>query len=125
MAVFHNCKRAPHHEYKSLFRHSPAARRHYLRPTCLHALYRYYGDDITQDEVNAQVPQWQAGGILAVYLAIHALRRGYQTTILPYNLALFDPTWNNLDTARIREKLKAQLPHKQELPGFEEVSRAY
>lgn len=94
-------------------------------PTCLHALYRYYGDAITLDEVIAQVPQWQEGGTLAVYLAIHALRRGCQTTILPYNLTLFDPTWNGLDTGRIREKLKAQLPHKKELPGFEEVTQAY
>lgn len=94
-------------------------------PTCLHALYRYYGDVITLDEVVAQVPQWQAGGTLAVYLALHALRRGYQTTILPYNLTVFDPTWKELGTGRIMEKLKAQLPHKKELPGFEEVTQAY
>ena len=46
-------------------------------PTCLHALYRYYGDPIGLEDVIAQVPQWQEGGTLAVYLAIHALRRGY------------------------------------------------
>ena len=94
-------------------------------PTCLHALYQYYGDAITLDEVIAQVSQWQKGGTLAVYLALHALRRGYQATILPYNLTIFDPTWSKLDAARIREKLKAQLLHKKELPGFEEVTRAY
>lgn len=94
-------------------------------PTCLHALYRYYGDTITLDDVIAQVPQWQEGGTLAVYLAIHALHRGYQATILPYNLTVFDPTWKDLDTARIREKLLAQLPHKKEQPGFEEVTHAY
>ena len=94
-------------------------------PTCLHALYRYYGDPIGLEDVIAQVPQWQEGGTLAVYLAIHALRRGYQTIILPYNLTLFDPTWSKLDPALIRAKLKAQLPHKKELPGFEEVTRAY
>jgi hypothetical protein len=77
------------------------------------------------DEVIAHVPRWQAGGTLAVYLAIHALHRGYQTTIYPYNLRIFDPTWSKLDSARISDKLRAQLPHKKELPAFEEITRAY
>jgi hypothetical protein len=94
-------------------------------PTCLHALYRYHGDAISLDDVITQVPRWQEGGTLAVYLAIHALRRGYHTIILPYNLTVFDPTWNDLDTSHIREKLEAQLRHKKDLPGFEEVTRAY
>jgi hypothetical protein len=94
-------------------------------PTCLHALYRYYGDTITLDEVIHQVPRWPAGGTLAVYLAIHALRRGYQAKIYPYNLTVFDPTWSDFGSSLIAEKLKAQLPHKKDLPGFEEVTGAY
>jgi hypothetical protein len=94
-------------------------------PTCLHALYRYYGDTITLDEVIHQVPRWPAGGTLAVYLAIHALHRGYRAKISPYNLTVFDPTWSDFDPSLIAEKLKAQLPHKKDLPGVEEVTGAY
>jgi len=94
-------------------------------PTCLHALYRYYGDPITLEEVIAQVRRWRPGGTLAVYLAIHALRRGYRTTILPFDLSLFDPTWAGLAPAVIAAKLKAQLPYKKELPGFEEATLAF
>lgn len=94
-------------------------------PTCLHAIYRYYQDPVPLEEVIAQVSQWQAGGTLDVYLGIHALRRGYQATIIPYNLKLFDPSWSNLSTLQIAEKLKHQLDFKHELPGFEEASRAY
>ncbi len=94
-------------------------------PTCLHALYRYYDDHISLDDVIAEVPEWQEGGTIEVYLAIHALRRGYQTTIFPYNLDFFDPTWFTLSELQIAEKLEAQLLHKKGLPGFEEVTRAY
>jgi len=94
-------------------------------PTCLHALYRYYDDPIALEDVIAQVPQWQEGGTLDVYLAIHALQRGYQTTIFPYNLLLFDPTWSNAAPDAIAQKLKSQLHHKKELPGFEEATQAY
>jgi hypothetical protein len=94
-------------------------------PTCLHAIYRYHGDPISLDEVITQVPQWQQGGTLAVYLATHALHRGYQATIIPFNLTLFDPTWANLPPDQVAAKLREQLSFKQERAGFEEVSRAY
>jgi hypothetical protein len=94
-------------------------------PTCLHAIYGYHGDPISLNEVIAQVPQWQQGGTLAVYLAIHALRRDYQTTIIPFNLTLFDPTWAGLATQQVAVKLRDQLHHRHEWPGFEEVTQAY
>jgi hypothetical protein len=94
-------------------------------PTCLHAIYQYYKDPICLDDVIVQVARWKEGGTLDVYLAIHALRRGYRAAIVPFNLKLFDPSWANISTALIAEKLKHQLAFKRELPGFEEVTRAY
>ncbi|MBN2718364.1 MAG: C39 family peptidase [Deltaproteobacteria bacterium] len=62
-------------------------------PTCLHALYRYYGDNVSLAQVIAEVPALTGGGTLAVMLANHALDRGYRATIYTYNLIIFDPTW--------------------------------
>ncbi len=62
-------------------------------PTCLQSIYNYYGDDVGLDQVVREVQYLEAGGTLAVFLACHALRRGYQTTIYTYNLQVFDPTW--------------------------------
>jgi hypothetical protein len=62
-------------------------------PTCLHAIYRYYADPVPLNQVISEVPERPHGGTLAVNLACHALRRGYQATIYTYNLNLFDPTW--------------------------------
>ena len=45
------------------------------------------------------------GGTLDVFLANHALQRGYDATILTYNLDLFDPTWFALPNDAIRERL--------------------
>lgn len=61
-------------------------------PTCLHAVYQYYGETIGLDQVVREVPMLREGGTLAVFLACHALRRGYGTTIYTYNLQVFNPT---------------------------------
>ena len=62
-------------------------------PTCLQALYNYYGDGIPLKEVIQEVKQLKLGGTLAVMLGNHALKRGYKARIYTYNLTVFDPTW--------------------------------
>lgn len=62
-------------------------------PTCLQAVYRYFGDDMPLEALIADIPSLDEGGTLAVLLGCHALRRGYQATIYTYNLKVFDPTW--------------------------------
>jgi hypothetical protein len=82
-------------------------------PTCLHALYAYYGDEIPLSQVIAEVPQWKKGGTLAVLLACHALTRGYAATIYSYNMRVFDPTWFESRQTDIKEKLRAELEYKE------------
>jgi hypothetical protein len=82
-------------------------------PTCLHAIYRYYGDDMSLAQVIAEAPQLPDGGTLAVLLACHALRRGYAATIYTYNLQVFDPTWFGDQASDIQQGLEAQMTHKK------------
>ena len=93
-------------------------------PTCLHAIYRYYGDDIELPAVVNEVTALPGGGTLAVSLACHALRRGYDATIYTYNLLLFDPTWFSAPDADLPrllvEQLRARPDRKLEL-----ATRAY
>jgi len=65
-------------------------------PTCLQAIYAYYGDDVALNSVIAEVPRLDDGGTLEVLLGVHALKRGYEATIYSYNLHVFDPTWFSL-----------------------------
>lgn len=81
-------------------------------PTCLHAVYHYYGEPIALDQVVAEVPSLQGGGTLAVFLGCHALRRGYRATLYTYNLQVFDPTWFDSRRVDLREKLAAQAIRK-------------
>jgi hypothetical protein len=81
-------------------------------PTCLHAVYRYFDDDIGLDDVIAQVTQLSGGGTLAVNLGNHALRRGYRARILTYNLEVFDPSWFEGDLTDLSERLRAQARAK-------------
>ena len=62
-------------------------------PTCLHAVYRYYGDDLPLQTVLDEVPAFHGGGTFAVLLGCHALRRGYRAELCTCNLRVFDPTW--------------------------------
>jgi hypothetical protein len=82
-------------------------------PTCLHAVYRYFGDDIGLDDVIAQVPQLEGGGTLAVTLANHALRRGYGALIYTYNLTVFDPSWFQNEPPDLAERLQSQARAKR------------
>lgn len=82
-------------------------------PTCLHALYRYFGDRVSLDKIASEIPYLEEGGTLAVMLGTHALGRGYKATIYTYNLHIFDPTWfahPNIDVIRY---LKAQSRAKR------------
>ncbi len=81
-------------------------------PTSLHAIYNYFGDDISLETVISEVPSLTTGGTLAVMLACHALERGYRARIYTYNLTIFDPTWFVDKHVNLSEKLTEQLKHK-------------
>ncbi|MFP4089608.1 MAG: hypothetical protein ACLFT3_04835 [Cyclobacteriaceae bacterium] len=93
------------------------------RPTCLHALYNYYGDHVEMEEVIAEVQQLKSGGTLAVYLGTHALRRGYDIKIYTYNLHIFDPTWFRKGV-KMAEKSNLQIAHKDD-QKLQQTSAAY
>ncbi|HWA36108.1 MAG TPA: C39 family peptidase [Cyclobacteriaceae bacterium] len=94
-------------------------------PTCLHALYQYYKDDISLKQVIKEVKQLKNGGTLAVMMGNHALQRGYQASIYTYNLNIFDPTWFGLPTAKVISNLKKQMRYKFTRRKLLVASRAY
>lgn len=82
-------------------------------PTCLHAVYTYFGDNADLMDIARSIVRLPSGGSLAVTLAVHALRRGYKATIYTYNFRLFDPTWFDKSfTGSIRDKLERQAQRK-------------
>jgi hypothetical protein len=81
-------------------------------PTCLHAVYRYFDDTITLDEVIRTIDYVEGGGTLDVHLACHALKRGYEARIYTYNLQIFDPTWFEPNAPPLAQRLLAQKQHK-------------
>jgi hypothetical protein len=80
-------------------------------PTCLHAIYRYFGDHVSLETVVREAPTLEGGGTLAVMLANHALARGYAATIYTYNLQAFDPSWFASSDVDLAERLRAQRRH--------------
>ena len=89
-------------------------------PTCLHAVYRYWGDGSSLEQVvksTAMLNGTGAGrGTLAVMLGVDALRRGYRTTLYTFNLEMFDPTWfdahGKAEATTLAEKLRGQYAAK-------------
>jgi hypothetical protein len=82
-------------------------------PTCLHALYHFYNDQISLDQVISEVSYLKEGGTLAVLLGCHALERGYAVTLFSYNLHVFDPSWFRDSTIDLRTKLSEQIKYKK------------
>ncbi|QSE97867.1 cysteine peptidase family C39 domain-containing protein [Fulvivirga lutea] len=93
-------------------------------PTCLQAVYNYFGDDISLTDVISEVKQLRSGGTLGVLLGNHALSRGYKVTIYTYNLSTFDPSWFKGDVD-ISAKLKLQLAAKPKAKKLKTATKAY
>lgn len=97
-------------------------------PTCLQAVYSYYNDPVELADVIREIPQFAEGGTIAVFLACHALRRGYKARIYTYNLEVFDPTWFTKKGAGKKEtiarRLKDQMKHKRS-PRLRIATRGY
>jgi len=80
--------------------------------TCLHAVYRFYGETLDIGRLLREVEHLEEGGTLGVFLGCHALRRGYKVTLYNYNLNVFDPTWAGLSSAELTERLRRQMEVK-------------
>ncbi len=83
-------------------------------PTCLHAVYRYFGSEISLEQVISETQSLDDGGTLAVMLGCHALRSGYSATIFTYNLQVFDPTWFRSRDTDLSALLRAQAQVKEQ-----------
>ena len=92
-------------------------------PTCLHAVYRYWGEDARLPEVIARTRKMEFGGTFAIFLACDALRHGYQATIYTYNLTVFDPTWF-VPGVDIAERLQRQREVKKDA-RLQQVTEGY
>jgi hypothetical protein len=93
-------------------------------PTCLQAVYRFFGDSIPIQQIIEDVESFAEGGTLAVMLGCDALRRGYSAVLYTFNLVIFDPTWfGNVDVNLI-EKLTTQKQLKDD-PKLQAASDAY
>jgi hypothetical protein len=93
-------------------------------PTCLHAIYNYLGDPVSLEQILEETRMLPGGGTLEVFLANHALARGYRVRLHTCNLHLFDPTWFSLGpgemAARLRQQASVKSDEKLQLatPGY-------
>lgn len=81
-------------------------------PTSLHAVYQHFNYNIELKQLISDTTFLKAGGTLAVYLGLDALKRGFKANIYSCNLSIFDPTWADLDSTDLIAKLKEQLRYK-------------
>jgi len=93
-------------------------------PTCLHAVYTYWGADMPLPEVIARTHRMTYGGTFAIFLACDALRQGYQATLYTYNLTVFDPTWF-APGVDIAERLERQREEKKHDARLQHVTEGY
>ncbi len=93
-------------------------------PTCLHAVYRYYGLELSLDMLISEVRSLEEGGTLAVYLGLNALERGFRARLYTCDLTVFDPTWFAGKKICLADKLIEQMKVKTD-QKFLRASRAY
>lgn len=78
-------------------------------PTCLSAVYNFFGMPIPIEQVRKGVTMVPGGGTSAAYLGLDAMARGFATQIHVYDLNLFDPTWSGLDAKDITAKIQERM----------------
>ena len=81
-------------------------------PTCLQAVYNYFGDVVPVADLIAEIPELETGGTLGVQLGLHALRRGYAAELYTYNLRVFDPTWFELASDQMARRLEQRVARR-------------
>lgn len=80
-------------------------------PTCLRKVFRFFGQPTPLDEVLSALERNEDGGTLAVFLGIAALKRGFNARIYSYDLRIFDPTWYDLSSEALTDKIFARFPY--------------
>lgn len=80
-------------------------------PSCLLKVYRYFDLDLPLEAVLGEIDRNEDGGTLAVFLGLSALQRGFEAKLYSYDLRIFDPTWGDLDTDALAEKIRHRIPH--------------
>lgn len=83
-------------------------------PTCLQAIYDFYGYPSTLEGLIEEIPQFEGGGTIAVHLANHALAKGFEAEIHTFNLVLFDPTWFGKGKEFLHQKIRRQIELRTE-----------
>ena len=85
-------------------------------PTCLQAIYHYWGKSESLKNIIARTRKLESGsGTFDVFLACDALANGFQATIYTYNLMVFDPSWfvAGVDIAeRLTQQQKAKTDRR-------------
>ncbi|WP_298622248.1 C39 family peptidase [uncultured Legionella sp.] len=96
-------------------------------PTCLQAVYQYYGLELPLPEIIQTIDRSISGGTLSPMLGKHALQQGFNANIYIYNLVLFDPSWfqdGTVDNKFLIDKLYAHMTYKND-PYITQSSEAY
>ncbi|MCB1149111.1 MAG: hypothetical protein KDK48_03015 [Chlamydiia bacterium] len=101
---------------KSTVRIKPQPTESTCGPTCLQAVYDYYGLSVDLNQIIKDVPKLEEGGTLAVMLGVDALKRGFGAEIITFNLQVFDPSWfypKKISSKLLQEKLKLRSQQKK------------
>lgn len=97
-------------------------------PTCLHSVYRYYGESVSLESVidTMKMLGVEAGrGTLAPWLGLHALMRGYRARLITFNLHMFDPTWFPADGSKPGDPQLISNKLRQQAAALEKVELKY
>lgn len=94
-------------------------------PTCLQAVYAYYGKRVSTKKLIGSVPSLADGGTLGVMLAQDALARGFRVRIATWNLRVFDPTWFGDDAPPLAERLRMRARAKRKNTKLFTAANAY
>lgn len=78
-------------------------------PACLHAVFRYFHQYTTLEEVIQGVGPKATGPVPMVHLAQDAIDRGFSATLHTCHFNIFDPGWKGLSKKGLLNKLRGMM----------------
>lgn len=93
--------------------------------TSLLQILRYYKSDATIEQIQKEANSANKLGDWDYRLGTFALTRNFNVTIFDNNLYVYDPTWFDLSSKKLLEKIHARFEHVKRMDERDFASRAW
>jgi len=78
-------------------------------PFSLTQVFWYFNKNISPKKIVREIKRLASGGTCDSFLGLYAIKEGFKSEIIPYNINIFDPTWKDISSLDLIDKLEKRM----------------